>query len=210
MTNALLKEFSSLDISKQIQIYNQLGKHIKTQEKDLDNLKFSPKFIFYMNTLFPQRYGKNIENKVGDFFKWASNLSKLGRGDFHTPEGQDIEFKTSLISYKNQKLNLVQIRLWEKTDYLCVAFRFVGNKVHLFPFYLTHEQMEKEVELLGKAAHGGKKIADGNINTESSIRFKITRYDETFVRWFDMYRSDLFDKKAKGFIIPKTLDEVIF
>ena len=81
-------------------------------------------------------------------------------------------------------MNLVQIRLWEQTDYLCVAFRLMDGKVHLFPFYLTHEQMEKEVELLGTAAHGGKKIADGNANTESSIRFKISKNDDTFVRWY--------------------------
>lgn len=55
-----------------------------------------------------------------------------------------------------------------------------------------------------------KKIANSNLNTESSIRIKITKNDDTFVRWFNMYRTDLFDKKAKGFVIPKTLEEVIF
>mgnify|MGYP000006792368 CR=1 FL=1 len=210
MTVAIMKEVSELDIYKQIQLYNALKKNIKSQEKQLENQKFSPKFIFYMNTLTPQSYGQRIERKVGEFFKWASNLPSLGKGDFHTSDDKDIEFKTSLINNKSQRMNLVQIRLWEQTDYLCVAFRLMDGKVHLFPFYLTHEQMEKEVELLGTAAHGGKKIADGNANTESSIRFKISKNDDTFVRWFNMYRTDLFDKKAKGFVIPKTLEEVIF
>lgn len=157
MTVAIMKEVSELDIYKQIQLYNALKKNIKSQEKQLENQKFSPKFIFYMNTLTPQSYGQRIERKVGEFFKWASNLPSLGKGDFHTSDDKDIEFKTSLINNKSQRMNLVQIRLWEQTDYLCVAFRLMDGKVHLFPFYLTHEQMEKEVELLGTAAHGGKK-----------------------------------------------------
>lgn len=210
MIAALIKEVAELDIYKQIQLYNELKKNIKSKEKELENQKFSPKFIFYMNTLTPQSYGQRIERKIGELFKWASNLPSLGRGDFHTPDDKDIEFKTSLISNKSQRMNLVQIRLWEQTDYLCVAFRLIDKKVHLFPFYLTHEQMETEVALLGTAAHGGKQIANGNINTESSIRFKISKNDDTFIRWFNTYRSDLFDNKAKSFVIPKNVDEIIF
>lgn len=210
MNSALRKELSGMDINKKIELYHALLKDIHSEEKKISDEKFSPKFISFMNTLKPQSYGTRIERKIGEFFKWAHNLSTLGRGDFHTPEGKDIEFKTSLINQNKQQLNIVQIRLWENTDYLCVAFRFFKNKVHLFPFYLTHEQMEYEVDLLGKAAHGGKKIADGNINTESSIRFKITKNDDVFLRWFDLYRTDIFDKKAKGFIIPKNIEEVKF
>ncbi|EPP7233564.1 hypothetical protein ACTOJ1_000469 [Shigella flexneri] len=210
MTTAIMKEVLDLDVFQQIHLIQVLTQNVKSKKKALYEQKFGPQFIFYMNTLPSQKFGTLIEKKVGEFFKWKQNKSSLGRGDFNIPDGHDVEFKTSLISDKSQKLNLVQIRLWEKTDFLCVAFRMIGKKVHLFPFYLTHEQMEKEVGLLGTAAHGGKKIANSNLNTESSIRIKITKNDDTFVRWFNMYRTDLFDKKAKGFVIPKTLEEVIF
>ena len=46
MTVAIMKEVSELDIYKQIQLYNALKKNIKSQEKQLENQKFSPKFIF--------------------------------------------------------------------------------------------------------------------------------------------------------------------
>lgn len=110
-------------------------------------------------------------------------------GDFIFPNIlNNIEFKMSFPN-KASKINIRQIRLWQNCDYVICYCDYLNGR-HLC-YYLTHEQMEKEVNKRGSATHGTKIVNEQNKNIEYSITLDINN-----TIW-DKY---IADDKLKNFI----------
>ena len=77
MTVAIMKEVSELDIYKQIQLYNALKKNIKSQEKQLENQKFSPKFTLRVGTFKTINVSAVVSAKENSIF-WTYHIIHFG------------------------------------------------------------------------------------------------------------------------------------
>lgn len=205
----------NLSLSDKIALLQNLKTDIRSNENIIENEGISIDFIRYLDTLNPQSYGFKIEKAVMNFLDYKRNPSSLGSGDFYDEENDiNIEFKASINnSEKKPKLNLVQIRVWEKTNFLVLGVVFKEDNIYLFPFYLTNQQMKREINKIGGLSHGSLSgITNLNYNKrECSVRISVSRYDDNFRRWFRLYKTDLFDDLSKkGFIIPKQLNHFKF
>lgn len=205
----------NMSISDKISLLQNLKMDIRNNEDIIEQDGISINFIRYLDTLNPQSYGFKIEKAVMNFLKYKRNPSAAGIGDFYDEKNNvNIEFKASINnSDKKQKLNLVQIRVWEKTHFLVLGIVFKNDNIYLFPFYLNNLQMRREINKIGGLSHGSLSL-NSNLNynkKECSIRINISRYDDNFRRWFRLYKTDLFDDLTNnGFIIPKQLNHFVF
>lgn len=88
---------------------------------------------------------------------------------FDESTGFYYEYKISTTN-KNQKINAVQIRLWQKIDFYILAYidedEFRNSKIYLIP----HEDMIDLVETFGSAAHGTTTANVSNQHVEFALR----------------------------------------
>ena len=123
-----------------------------------------------------------LENKFG----WKKIPASLDRGDF-IRDGEYVELKTSF-SNKAMKLNIRQIRPWQKNDkYVCIFIDDANEHDKSVAFELTHDEMVQEIELLGGFTHGTKEANKKNKNNEYSITIDINSNNKDYQRWVDMY-----------------------
>ena len=98
-------------------------------------------------------------------------LPAENKGDFKFPNcDKNIELKMSFPNKRN-KINIRQIRLWQDCDYI-IGFCDYDNHEHKL-YYLTHQQMVKEVTKRGTATHGTLKANENNENIEYSITINV-------------------------------------
>lgn len=147
-------------------------------------------FFDAMSVLSPQSYGPRIQNRLIKELGLSPLKASDNKGDaINSTNNVCYEIKVSIISASNKCLNLVQIRLWQNVNYICVYYDSSSKKIEAFE--LTHEQMEQECKLLGHSAHGTKLANENNQNKEIRLSLKIDKNDETYCRWKRLYKSKI-------------------
>lgn len=153
----------------------------RLQAKADRNYGFSdpvPVFFDKMRALIPASRG----NRLARYLAIRYTLSPIPvdecRGDY---QGEDngCEVKATLIDLDNKKANFVQIRPYEKFEFL-LAGVFVAQTKRVFVFKLNRAQLEAELKLVGSTAHGKK-------NHELAIHFHWGENDSTYQRWMSNY-----------------------
>lgn len=132
------------------------------------------------------------------------------KGDFIDHLGEHYEMKVSLSMDEKPKINLVQIRPWQNTNYYFVSFVLKDDDIYAYCFKLSSEQMKEEIKISKVSfAHGTKKTLAQNEkgNHELRMTINVDPNDETFKRWFLKYRTDFFDK-YNDIVSPATLEEI--
>lgn len=161
-------------------------------------------FAYGMALTNPQTYGLRVQNRVISDLDVESVSSKLNRGDYVTKKGRAIEMKTSILTDEDSKMNLVQIRSWQNTDYHCVVLDMRDGKVTPYSFMLTKEQMAKELFIFkAPSAHGTVKANSKNKNIERRFSINVDPEDRHFKRWLKNYQVK-FDNKEE---LKKSQDE---
>lgn len=169
-------------------------------------------FIKAMCQINPQSYGSIIEKRIIRELGLTRNRSNQGTGDCHDMFGVNHEIKISMVRDINSRINLVQIRDWQSTDYYCFAFFLSHEDVYGACFRLTHEDMVEELEITNATnAHGTKHVADSNMHVERSIRLRPSMTDEHFLRWIDCYTTGFFPRNSGIMSVfnRKTAEEAI-
>lgn len=167
-------------------------------------------FIKAMSYLNPQSYGVYIAKRLIRELNLTETHAKKGKGDFVDHFGDHYELKVSLSIEEQPKINLVQIRPWQKTNYYFIGFVIKNGVVYSYCFKLSHEQMANEIKLTNMgSAHGTKDSLVNNENIELRKTIDINANDNTFKRWFLNYRSGFFDK-FDDIISPETLEQIEF
>ena len=112
----------------------------------------------------------------------------LNNGDFLL-NNNHYEFKISGFN-QDKALHLVQIRLWQKCDYI---FQYISKEINPpITFCLTHEQLKKETIILkASSAHGTKTANIKNVNKE--LRISIFINDNNWNRWIKLYKTNKFN-----------------
>lgn len=165
-------------------------------------------FIIAMAQLNPQTYGVNIQKRLIEELGLTKVEASEDKGDFIDNFGDHYELKVSLIQNPKQKLNLVQIRPWQDTNYYFIAFCIKNEEVYAFCFSLSHERMIEELKITNAgSAHGTKKSIENNTNIEYRLSVPIDSNNETFARWFVKYRSNFLDRN-EDIKTLKNLEEV--
>ena len=149
-------------------------------------------FILLMSLKNPQSYGALIQNRIIKELNGQKVKPSLNRGDIFINNDYH-EIKASILTPTNNVMNLVQIRLWQEIcGYYCFAFDIrTKNKFNIYEYYLSHDQMNNEVDLLGSSAHGTKIVTAENKHNEKAIRINIEDTDSNFMRWNTIYKKQI-------------------
>jgi len=107
-------------------------------------------YIRLLYLLNPQQYGPLLEKYVKRIFNLDSVSPRKGKGDSKLGE-----HKASYLSI-NGSYNFIQIRLWEGNDHVFVTID-PRNDFKTYMFYLTKEETEFEIKLLGRICHSKAK-----------------------------------------------------
>lgn len=103
------------------------------------------------------------------------------------------EYKISGFN-KNNMLNIIQVRKWQKCDYIV---QYVDTKYNPpISFLLKNSDMKKELKIMkASVAHGTKSANKDNRNIE--YRFSVPLDSEDWIRWGNQYKTELFDNSKK-------------
>ena len=135
------------------------------------------------SVLTPQSRSPTWQNYFINKYKCNKISAKKNMGDFER-NGKYYEYKASGFN-ENGNLNIVQIRLWQKCDYIIQSISYDEVRT----FLLSHKEMEKEVKLCNaSSAHGTRKANKDNTNIE--LRFTLRKNTEEWKRWHDSYLID--------------------
>lgn len=148
---------------------------------DLDD----PEFINYVCFLNPQSYGDKMQKYLFKKYNLKPINAHQDKGDAVDNNGIYYEIKGSLISESNKKVDIVQIRPWQKIDYYLIGI-FVTNieKIHILK--LTKEEMLYECDILKASfAHGTQENLKNNENVEFRLSFGYE--SDVFDRWIQSY-----------------------
>lgn len=162
--------------------------HELAQDEDWMNECDWEEFILLMSLRNPQSYGSLIQNQIIEALNGKKVKSNLNLGDVLINNNY-YEIKASILTPSNNIMNLVQIRLWQKVrGYLCFAFDIrKKDNFRIYQYFLTHDQMQHEVDLLGSSAHGTKTVTAQNKHNEKAIRINIDDNDSNFLKWQKEY-----------------------
>lgn len=122
-----------------------------------------------------------FERRLQILHNWEKIPPRENSGDFKVPGfAKPIELKTSFPNKAN-KINIRQIRLWQNCDYLITFCDYKDFKHKTY--FLTHNEMVKEVNKLGTATHGTKIANKDNFNIECSITLNVNNdWDKKYLR----------------------------
>jgi len=184
---------NDLSEEEQLQAFLRLKHNFVTEAQKNPTYGFNKplgQFVDLMSVLSPQSYGPRIQNRLIKELGLSPLKASDNQGDAINPtENICYEMKVSIISASNKCLNLVQIRLWQNVNYICLYYDSSSKKIEVFE--LTHEQMVKECDLLGSSAHGTKQANEHNRNKEIRFSLKIDEKDEDYRRWKKLYKSNI-------------------
>lgn len=120
-----------------------------------------------------------------NYFAKKNNCQKVpatdDRGDF-IYSGVHHEFKASGYN-RDGSVNIVQIRLWQKCDYIIQAI----SDTQTYTFKLTHSQMKKEVKKLNATSAHGTQAAIKH-NKKRELRMTLYRDTLDWRRWLKLYK----------------------
>jgi hypothetical protein len=140
--------------------------------------------------LSPAMYGPRIEQKLSK----ELNLKRTNdpdRGDVKSVDGNHFEIKASVFDLVKNKIDIVQIRIWQDCDYIIILIdnsNFDDIKYQLY--FLSKSDMEEELVLCkATSAHGTKKSNLNNSNKE--LRFSIKINGKHHKRWIEKYNVSL-------------------
>ena len=109
--------------------------------------------------------------------------SEQNKGDFKK-DNKHYEYKASGFN-QDGSLHIVQIRLWQKCDYIIQSI----SHEHIYTFLVSHRDMQNEVDLCrASSAHGTKEANKENTNIE--LRVTVTRGSDNWKRWYNQYLVD--------------------
>lgn len=189
--------------------YIKLRKFVRKNHEKLHNETWSA-FVKLMTYVPPQSYGIYFQKRLIRELNLKETHSNKDKGDFVDHFGDHYELKVSFSTDLIPKMNLVQIRPWQNTNYYFITFVLKDDKVYAYCFKLSHKQMLEEIILCKmSSAHGTKKALVNNEKKELRKTINIDSNDDTFKRWFLNYRSGFFDK-YDDIISPETLEEIEF
>jgi hypothetical protein len=162
----------------------KLIKHININEL-IDNRRIHytefRKLCLYLN---PQGRGNKYEYWYININNCKKVSPSLERGDFVDVYGLYCEYKYSGKN-RNNKLNIAQIRPWQKIDYYIIQKEW-NNSSELFTFRLTKKEMNDEIALFGQQSHGTNKLNKDKKHIEKSLR--ISKTSDNWKRWLAKYR----------------------
>ncbi len=165
---------------------------IREESKDDEEYGFNNSWKTFMKKMMfltPQSASIRIQNYIIKKSLFRKLPPSLDRGDA-TDGRRFYEIKVSVLTNTNDIMNVVQIRMWQKIDgYQIFAIDSLDNFT-IYHFFLTKNEMKKEVERIGNNSHITKKSLMKNENIEMSIRIKPN--SEHFNRWMDLYYVDSF------------------
>ena len=166
-----------------------MNEFLEDNKKDLFNLELED-FLTLMYCFNSQTYGSYIERYIIEKTGARKHRAKDEAGDFELG-GENYEFKVSYITNKKESISLVQVRLWQDIDkYLILAVDTRAEKIKYHIFWLTKEDMEKEMKLLrATPAHGANKKKFNFKKTELRATLKLDSSD--FDRWIANYSSNV-------------------
>lgn len=145
-----------------------------------------PDFYRATSTLSSQSRSPYWEKFMIKYLKARKLKASENIGDFEWM-GKNYEYKISGVN-KGFLLHAVQLRLWQRANYM---IHYVDRNYESWVFILSHEQMQKECELLkATAAHGTKEANDKNENIE--LRFTIDPNSKDMDRWKKNYTIKIF------------------
>jgi hypothetical protein len=157
----------------------------KKNQKDLLELPMSTIFEL-IPYLYPQSYGFLIERRIREDMKF--NKPKDDDSGDCSENNDKIEIKFSAITPNNDTINIRQIRMWQKCNYIILVVDLPQiNDIYLFR--LSHDEMADEIiNCKATNSHGTKKSNQNNKNIENSISIKFDKCNGNFIRWCKKYR----------------------
>lgn len=131
-----------------------------------------------------QSYGTRIQNYLCHHAGANPVTAKEDRGDALSDFGVYHEIKASYKTANDTSYNFLQIRLWQKADYLFVAID--PDDGYSAKYYkLTHRQAVAEDLLIGNNCHGTVEANAKNLNVSRKLSFK--ENSEAHHRWNTNY-----------------------
>lgn len=181
----------NLDLLWQINSQKIAAEKLTNNKDWIENSSWE-EFILAMSLKTPQSYGAAIQNRIIKELNGYKIPASQEKGDC-VIDSYYHEIKSSILTHTNDTMNLVQIRPWQNIKgYYCFAFDIRKyKKFDIYQFFLTHEQMIEEINLIGALSHGTKRTAQNNKHNEQSVRIKILQDDIIFKSWKKKYSKDL-------------------
>lgn len=174
-------------------IYNLLGK-VKNDAYDSSKDFSTPwnLFIRKMRFLPGPVYGARIEKWLINEWGWEPVSSKMNRGDSRDPKTDEyFEIKCSIVTDNNVRANFVQLRPHQDISGYHLFVIDANNDYKVVHFFLTKEQMNEEIALVGENSHGtGAENGANAKNREPAIRIEWSK-NETRSRWLKKYQAPM-------------------
>lgn len=147
-----------------------------------------PVFARKMRVLTPQSAGRKMEKWLVRAYGWTGVSSTENRGDALHRDGKYSEVKVTFITSSNKNANFVQLRPYQGTDMYDLFV--VDSNYRVIHLRVSKADMLKEIEKIGKNAHGTGESASENTNREFSIRFPWTpeKSNSIAARWLSAYK----------------------
>lgn len=174
---------------------SMLKQHIQNGKKSLNDLNNAKDFFPVIAFLNAQAKSPKIDNFIYKKTGQTPVKSSLGRGDgYDAVNKKYYEYKIST-SNKDQKINAVQLRPWQKIDFYLLGYidedDFKNSRLYL----LTHHQLIRECQIMNAGAmHGTATANQQNQNIELALRLPIDVNNIDFKRFEKKYRTKKLEK----------------
>ncbi len=145
-------------------------------------------FIKKMQFLSPKSFGTRIQNRIIEQNNFEKVNASDDKGDFER-DGKYFEFKTTILTLSNKGANFVNIRPYQNIDgYYCLVVNTIVSPYETTQFYLSKEQMDRELNLIKANASNGT-FESNKENKNVSFRFTIdfSTQNEIAARWVSQY-----------------------
>lgn len=166
---------------------NILQRYIDNGKNTLDDIEKGIDFFSAIAFLNAPSKSPKTEHFIRKKLQHNPIKSFEGQGDGEK-DGIFYEYKISFTN-KNEKINALQIRLWQKIDYYILGYideiNFNESRLYLVP----HKDMESLCNQYGSATHGTKDANDSNKNVEMSFRIEMKTENELLKLFENKYRA---------------------
>ncbi len=164
-----------------------LQKYVENGKNTLDDIENGNDFFAAIAFLNAQSKSPKIEHFIRKKLQHNAVNSTEGKGDGEK-SGIYYEYKISTTN-KNEKINALQVRLWQKVDYYLLGYidekQFAKSRLYLVP----HENMKNLCEQYGTATHGTKDANNSNENVEMSLRIEMKTKNDLLALFEKTFRA---------------------